>query len=109
MKKYGYNLCAEDIRYASNTQLQILFGVSSKKFANWTSSEYSLPFDIAQNISRLSGLELSIVLEQWSNRKIDAQFVKTSRYRLNSIINQQSAEYNRRYYQLHIQLKEEIS
>ena len=102
MSKVKINLHGEDIRYASNTQLQMLFGISSKKFALWTSSNYSLPLDVAQNISLATALELSHVLEQWSNRRTDAEVMKTSRDRLNCIINQQSAEYNRRYYQLHI-------
>lgn len=98
-----------DIRYASNTQLQMLFGISSKKFALWTSSSYSLPLDVAQEIAVTTGLELSHLLEEWSNRRTDALAIKASRLRLNSIINQQDAEYNRRYHQLHIQHLEKTS
>lgn len=96
----------EDIRYATNTQLQMLFGISAKKFALWATSEYSLPLNIAEKIATSNGLLMSDVLEQWSLRRCDVALRKESHSRINELIETSLNEYNRRYYQLHIKLEE---
>lgn len=100
------SLQSGDIRYASNTQLQMLFGISSKKFGQWT-DEDSLPLEVAQKISAFFNLSVIEVLEQWGMRRLDAQIRRQSQNRLNEFIIQERSEYSRRYYQLQIQLESE--
>lgn len=95
-------LQSECIRYATNTQLAALFGISAKKFQTWTNSQ-PLPLDVAEAIATTCNMEVNELLAAWSLRKSDAASRKEIASKLKGAIAQQRFLLNERYRQLHIE------